>query len=161
MRWMHGCLGVAAGAWLIAAAAQPTAAQAQASERQMIDRGRYLVHITGCNDCHTAGFAESAGKTPEKDWLTGSPLGFRGPWGTTYASNLRLMVAKSPEDAWVTAVRTAQYRPPMPWFSLHAMTADDVRAMYRFIKSLGPAGQQVPAYVPPGQAPKGPVVTWP
>jgi len=55
-----------------------------------LDRGRYLVKIAGCNDCHTAGYAETAGKVPEKQWLTGDQLGWRGPWGTTYAANLRL-----------------------------------------------------------------------
>ena len=25
------------------------------------ERGRYLIKIAGCNDCHTAGYAEAAG----------------------------------------------------------------------------------------------------
>lgn len=44
------------------------------------ERGKYLVLIGGCNDCHTPGFIESDGKGPaESEWLTGSPVGFRGP----------------------------------------------------------------------------------
>lgn len=45
-----------------------------------VERGRYLVKIAGCNDCHTAGYAISAGKVDEKQWLTGDALGWRGPW---------------------------------------------------------------------------------
>lgn len=32
-------------------------------------RGKYLIVIGGCNDCHTAGFAPSGGVTPEAQWL--------------------------------------------------------------------------------------------
>ena len=55
-----------------------------------VARGRYLVLVAGCNDCHTAGFGMSGGKIPEAEWLTGDVVGFQGPWGTTYAPNMRL-----------------------------------------------------------------------
>jgi hypothetical protein len=29
------------------------------------DRARYVIKIAGCNDCHTTGYAEAAGKIPE------------------------------------------------------------------------------------------------
>jgi hypothetical protein len=32
-----------------------------------IERGRYLVTITGCNDCHTEGYAEARGEIPESE----------------------------------------------------------------------------------------------
>lgn len=57
-----------------------------------LERGRYLIKTTGCNDCHTQGYTESAGRVAESRWLTGSSLGWQGPWGTTYAVNLRLLV---------------------------------------------------------------------
>lgn len=43
-------------------------------------------------------------------------------------------------------------RPPMPWFALRDMTDDDLVAVYRFIRSLGPAGQPAPAAAAPGTA---------
>jgi hypothetical protein len=46
-----------------------------ASGKSRDDRGRYLITIAGCNDCHTAGYADAAGKIPEKDWLTGDRIG--------------------------------------------------------------------------------------
>jgi hypothetical protein len=51
-------------------------------------RGKYVLQIAGCNDCHTPGYTASGGKVEERLWLTGDQLGWRGPWGTTYASNL-------------------------------------------------------------------------
>ena len=33
----------------------------KASKSKLIERGRYLVKIAGCNDCHTAGYPEAGG----------------------------------------------------------------------------------------------------
>jgi mono/diheme cytochrome c family protein len=126
-----------------------------------VDRGRYLVRIAGCNDCHTAGYAISAGKVDEKQWLTGDALGWRGPWGTTYASNLRLLVQNMTEDQFLNHARSDQGRPPMPWFNVRDMTDDDVKAIYAYIKHLGPGGKPAPTYLPPGQEPKGPFIMFP
>ena len=115
-----------------------------------VARGRYLVKIGGCNDCHTANYEERAGAVPENEWLTGVPVGFQGPWGTTYAANLRLVIGALTEEQWMKRAREA-LRPPMPWFNLRDMTNSDLRAIYRYVKSLGPAGQPAPAYVPPGE----------
>jgi hypothetical protein len=52
-------------------------------------------------------------------------------------------------------------RPPMPWFALRDMTRDDLRAVYRYIRQLGPVGEPAPAYVPPGQPAKTPVIRVP
>ena len=146
---------------LILGAALLASATAQCAFAQSVERGRYLVKVGGCNDCHTPGYVQSAGKVPEKQWLTGDQLGWRGPWGTTYPSNLRLFMSKITEAQWVTTAKTAQYRPPMPWFTLHDMTEQDLRAIYRFTRSLGSAGEPAPAFVPPGQEPKGPFVQFP
>ena len=70
----------------LAAQSQP----APAGKNALADHGRYLVKIAGCNDCHTPGYMANAGKVDEKVWLTGDQLGWSGPWGTTYAVNLRL-----------------------------------------------------------------------
>ncbi len=71
-------------------AALPVQAQDKKKADPQVERGRYLIQIAGCNDCHTANYAPSGGKVPEKEWLTGDALGWRGPWGTTYPTNLRL-----------------------------------------------------------------------
>lgn len=146
------------------AAAQPAAASAavtQPKASKEVERGRYIISIAGCNDCHTHGYPEAGGKIPESKWLTGDALGFRGPWGTTYPPNLRDRVLKMTEEQWVKFARTAELRPPMPWWALRAMTDADLRAVHRFIVSLGPAGMPAPAYVPPGHEPKPPFIQFP
>ncbi|HEY5780902.1 MAG TPA: hypothetical protein VIT66_03375, partial [Lysobacter sp.] len=44
-------------------------------------------------------------------------------------------------------------RPVMPDFNVRAMNEDDRRAIFHFIKSLGPDGEPAPAYLPPGEEP--------
>jgi mono/diheme cytochrome c family protein len=127
----------------------------QAAEKRMIERGRYLVQIGGCNDCHTDGYPQTDGKVPEAEWLTGSHVGFQGPWGTSYPANLRLVVQSLSEEQWLKRTRTPM-RPPMPWFNLRDMTDADLRAMYRYVRSLGPKGEPAPAAAAPGVAVKTP-----
>jgi mono/diheme cytochrome c family protein len=139
----------------VASARQPSA------QENLIQRGRYLVKIAGCNDCHTPGYLQADGNVPESQWLTGDGFGWRGPWGTTYGSNLRLFVDEMSENEWVETAKTLRRRPPMPWFNLNAMTDEDLRAVYRFIRSLGAPGGPAPAYVPPGEEPKTPYALFP
>jgi mono/diheme cytochrome c family protein len=142
---------------------------AQAAERAKgstsatdVARGRYLAIIGGCNDCHTAGYAPTGGQVPEVQWLLGDgAVGFRGPWGTTYAPNLRKVAASMTETEWVMFVRALKARPPMPWFTLNQWKEGDLRALYRYVRQLGPPGEAITAFVPPEAAPKGPVIQWP
>lgn len=120
------------------------------ADKAVSARGRYLVSISGCNDCHTPNYPESGGKTPQSDWLTGNPVGFQGPWGTTYPSNLRLGLQAMSEAQWLQRARSPM-RPPMPWFALRDMSDADLKSIYRFIRALGPKGAPAPAYAPPGQ----------
>lgn len=123
----------------------------------MLKRGEYIVRIGGCNDCHTAGYAENGGTTPVAAWLTGSPVGYQGPWGTSYATNLRLTLQGMTEAQWIGYARLPRL-PPMPWFGLRDMSDEDLRAVYRYIRSLGAAGERMPAAVPPGGKVTTPVV---
>lgn len=130
-------------------------------DMQVVERGRYLVKVAGCNDCHTAGYLMTEGKTPVSDWLTGDVLGWKGPWGTTYSTNLRLAAQPFNEDQWVLMAKNLRRRPPMPWFNLNVTKDEDLRAMYQFLRYLGPAGKPAPDYVPPGKEPTGPYATFP
>ncbi|MGE3569520.1 MAG: c-type cytochrome [Burkholderiales bacterium] len=137
-----------------------TAAAAAAGDKASTERGRYLVATSGCNDCHTAGYIPAAGKVPEAQWLKGDAVGFRGPWGTTYPSNLRRYFAGVSEQAFIADVRSGRMRPPMPWFNLAAMTDADLRAIHRYVRSLGEPGAPAPAYVPPGEEPATPYIVF-
>jgi mono/diheme cytochrome c family protein len=157
------CLLLIAGMTATAAAEEKvyTIGQVKPVDKKTEERGRYIIKIAGCNDCHTAGYAEAAGKISEKDWLKGDTVGWRGPWGTTYASNLRLYMQNLSEDQWILVSRMVEFRPPMPWFVLREMTEQDLRAIYRFIRNLGPAGEPAPSYLPPDQEPRGPIILFP
>jgi hypothetical protein len=150
MRWL-----VIFGA--VCVAALPLAAFAADNEIS-VERGAKVAITHGCHDCHTQGYAESEGKLDPAAALKGSPIGWRGPWGITYALNLRLTVAEKvkSEDEFVQFAKTFKTRPPMPWFNVHAMEETDVRSLYRYIKSLGEPGDQVPNAVGPGEEPKTP-----
>lgn len=123
-----------------------------------VEAGRYLVIVGGCNDCHTAGYLQTEGNVPEADWLTGSPLGWRGPWGTTYPANLRLTAQTLTEDAFVTVLHTRKTLPPMPWMNTAVMSETDARAIHRYLRALGPKGEAMPAPVPPDQEPQTPYI---
>jgi mono/diheme cytochrome c family protein len=138
-----------AAAVLAALLATTTVAVASTWDAATVARGRYLVTISGCNDCHTPGGMEKGPAVPEQEWLTGVAMGFQGPWGTTYASNLRRVINGLTEAQWVAHARQPRL-PPMPWFNLKEMSESDLKAVYAFVRSLGPAGQVTPAYVAPG-----------
>ena len=137
-------------------------ATAHQSANTQIERGRYIVEIGGCNDCHTTGYAQAGGKAAETDRLKGDTLGYRGPWGTTYPTNLRLSFSKLTEDAWVKYAKALMTRPPMPWFNVRAMTDADLRAVYQYVKSMpGGLGTAAPTALPPETAPPQPFIQWP
>ena len=114
----------------------------------MVERGRYLAITGGCHDCHTGGYTEAAGHVPADTWLTGTNVGFKGPWGVSYPTNLRLSVQRLTEEQWLQHARAPRL-PPMPWFNLRDMADEDLRALYRFIRAIGPSGQPAPAPVAP------------
>lgn len=117
------------------------------------EAGRYLFMVGGCNDCHTVGWDQSDGKLPETEWALGKPVGFRGPWGTTYPENLRLSAAEHTEQQWVQMFRQGAGLPPMPWENYRDMAESDLVALQAFLRSLGARGAHVPASLPPGQEP--------
>jgi mono/diheme cytochrome c family protein len=128
------------------------------SDRAQLERGRFLVAYGGCNECHTPGWRDNDGNVPPTRWMTGSTIGFRGPWGTIYPTNVRLWFQVSTEADWLQAVETRAGHPPMKWIDLRALSIADRRAIYRFIRALGPAGVPAPNDVPPGREPTTPYI---
>lgn len=168
---MRSVKGLVAGAALVlAAACEPAtpdepgpagvdaggAAAPMVTAATPIEAGRYIVQVGGCNDCHTEGYAAAMGDIPEERWLTGSIVGFRGPWGTSYPSNLRRTVQAMTEDQWVETFRTRKGLPPMPWMNVAAMAESDARAVYGYLRALGAAGDLAPAPLGPGVEPQTP-----
>lgn len=150
-------------ALLVAAAAGATVALAGASGRNAalearVERGRYLTLLGGCNDCHTPGTFYGA---PDYErTLSGSELGWVGPWGVSFPRNLtpdaETGIGKWSERNIVDALRTGMrpdgsvLAPPMPWPMYATMTDDDAFAIAAYLKSLKPVQHRVPARIAPG-----------
>lgn len=100
-------LALGMGQSLSAGSAEPPHVEAAGD----LEAGRYVVIMGGCNDCHTPGYGPVHGEVPESLWLTGADTGFNGPWGTTYAANLRLTLSRMTEDQWVEYAHTFETRP--------------------------------------------------
>lgn len=141
------------GAGTMMLALAPAAAKDTTFDRD-IRWGRHLIATSGCNDCHTPGYLMKDGHVPEPEWLAGDAMGWQGPWGTTYPANLRLLFSAMTEQQWLVRARQP-FRPPMPGASLRHMSNAELKAIFRYVKSLPVKGKLAPAYVPPG----GQVVT--
>ena len=95
---------------------------------------------------------------------------FAGPWGISYAINLtpddETGIGLWSEQVFVNALKTGRHMgvgrpimPPMPWSSTAAMTDDDLKAIYAYLRSIQPRKNQVPDAVvaePPAPAPSTP-----
>ena len=136
---------------------------AEMTAAEKIARGKELSYSAGCNDCHTPGTFYGAPDTTRL--LSGSELGWEGPWGVTYPRNLtpdpETGIGSWTEEQIVTAVRTgvrpdgSPILPPMPWPGFAHMSDADVQALAAFLKSIPHISHQVPDRVPPGSPATG------
>ena len=125
---------------------------ARAADPQ-VTRGKYLVQIGGCTDCHTPG--HFLGKPDAARYLGGSDVGFGMPGhGVFVGPNL------TPDKGtglgnWsahqiVTAIRTGKrpdgrmLAPIMPWRGFASLTDADALSVAAFLKSLTPVSNKVP-----------------
>lgn len=83
-----------------------------------------------------------------------------GPWGTSFAANLTPDQATGlggwTSERFIKTMRTGKHLgvgrdllPPMPWFDIAALTDQDMKALFAYLKSLKPIANQVPQPVPP------------
>lgn len=131
--------------------------------------GQKLVDFGGCNDCHTPGGL--AGMPDLERKLAGSEIGWVGPWGTSYASNLTPDVETGlgalSEEQLVTLMRTGQRAdgtpllPPMPWPNFAFLDDAEMRAIAAYLKSVPAVKHARPANLPPGQVASGPTIAFP
>ncbi len=150
-----------------------TTSQQSATTAPKVDpvvRGRYLVTIMSCNDCHTPGYFYGAPDTMRR--LSGSDVGWVGPWGVVHARNLTpdstTGIGSWTSDQIVTALMTggtpdgSQLAPIMPWGNYSGiLDHDDALAIAAYLKSLPPVGHKNLDRIPPGQKPTGNNVTFP
>jgi mono/diheme cytochrome c family protein len=145
------------------------AKQTEMTTADKIARGRRLVHTSGCVDCHTPGTFYGAPDTTRM--LSGSELGWQGPWGVSYPRNLTpdqaTGIGSWTEDQIVTAFRTGHrpdgtpLLPPMPWPAYAFLTDEDAYSISAYLKSIPPIDHKAPDRLPPGTKPTGPVLSFP
>jgi hypothetical protein len=114
--------------------------EAKRQQTIVIDRGRQVIKTMGCNSCHTQDYMIKRSNIPEEDWLLGSTLGFHGTYGTAYPTNLRLLLNNMTEDEWLVLAKQMREDSPMAWIMLSTTVDQDLRAIYKFVKHLGPKG---------------------
>ena len=141
-------------------AANPDSATTMTAEAK-IEMGRRLTVIAGCTDCHTPGSFYGAPDMSRN--LSGSELGWTGPWGTTYPSNLtpdtETGLGSWSEEQLVTAIRTGKrpdgspILPPMPWPLYSQLTDEEAYAVAAYLKSIPPVRHAKVATLPPGAKP--------
>ena len=135
-----------------------------AADPAAIARGKYLVAIAGCNDCHTPGYF--FGKPDMARFLGGSDVGFEMPGlGTFVGPNLtpdRATGLGSWTDAQVVTALQKGERPDgrmlapiMPWHAFANLTPQDAQAIVAFLRSLPPVKNKVPGPFGPTQKPTG------
>jgi mono/diheme cytochrome c family protein len=156
------CLVAVTGAYLA------TLPAANAASTHEIARGKYLVTIGSCTDCHTPG--SFFGKPDMSKFLGGSDVGFAIPHlGVFVGPNL------TPDKAtglgnWtaaqiITAITTGmtpqgrKLAPSMPYEAYKNLTTSDARAMAAYLQSLPPVSHQVPGPFGPNETPTSFVMT--
>ncbi|HSV01147.1 MAG TPA: cytochrome c [Roseiarcus sp.] len=127
------------------------------AEDAQIARGRYLVTIAGCSDCHTPGAL--LGAPDMKRYLGGSDVGFAIPGAGVFVGENLTPDKESGLGKWtdaqiVAAIRTGktpegrQLSPVMPYPALSHLSDADAQAIVAFLKSLPPVANQVKNFGP-------------
>lgn len=179
-RYLVPCVATVVGAVVILfASAQGSSAQ-QPQNNAVVERGRYLVRITGCHDCHSPKVkgmtpdldralsgrpATTSLPTPSKDEVHASPdlTAWTGPWGSSIAANLTPDAAtglgnRYNEASFIATMRTGKkpngtpVMPPMPSDVYQNMTDDDLKAIFAYLKTLKPIRNAVYAGITPPAA---------
>lgn len=148
---------LAAGLGLAAALVAVSGASA---DNTQVARGKYLVTISGCSDCHTPGYF--LGKPDFSRLVGGSEVGFVIPgMGVFVAPNItpdkETGLGNWSEQDIVTAIQTGKrpdgriLAPAMPYHDYAHLTKEDAFAVAAFLKSLPPVHNKVPGPFGPGE----------
>lgn len=123
-----------------------------------VKRGRFLVNLTGCSDCHTPVDNHHV-PIPGLDFSGGQVL--QAPWGTVASANLTPDPSGIPyydEAMFIKAMRTGtvgarELSKTMPWSVLGNMTDEDLSGIFAYLKTLKPIHHRVDNAAPPTLCP--------
>ena len=125
-----------------------------------VARGKYLVTISGCNDCHTPGYF--LGKPDQDRFLGGSDVGFEIPGmgvfvGRNITPDKETGIGTWTTEQIVTAIQAGlrpdgrELAPVMPWHAFAQLTPEDAQAIALFLQSVPPVSQAIPGPFKPGE----------
>ncbi len=111
---------------------------------------------------HPADLAAGPPPAPQGAWnvaATATFTGWSGPWGVTYSSNLTPDEATGlgswTEDVFLQTIRNGKHMgtgrpllPPMPVPALQALSDDDLKAMYAYLRTIPAIANRVPDAAP-------------
>jgi mono/diheme cytochrome c family protein len=151
----------------LAAALCLGASAASAAELE-VARGKYLVTIAGCNDCHTP--ESFLGKPDFSRRLGGSDVGFAIPGkGVFVGANLtpdkETGLGNWTDDQIITAFTAGLWpdgrrlAPIMPWQALTQLSPDDAHAIVAYLRSIPAVKNAVPGPFGPKEVPSTLVFT--
>lgn len=123
-----------------------------------VKRGKFMVNLTGCADCHNP---------VDNHHVSIAGLDFSGgqvipaPWGTVASANLTPDPSGIPyydEATFIKAMRTGtvgtrRLNKTMPWSVLGNMTDEDLAGMFAYLKTLKPIRHRVDNTEPPTLCP--------
>ena len=117
-------------------------------------RGKYLVTLAGCADCHTP---QDAHGQPIAGLDFAGGFVFDGPWGRVASANLTPDPSGIPyydESLFKEAMRTGYVKARklnqiMPWHGYRGMTDEDLTATFAYLKTLQPVRHRVDNSQPP------------
>lgn len=159
MNWIRG-----RAVLLVCAVAISLTACSQEAEKSDAERGKYLVTLAACSDCHTPG--TFLGKPDMTRFLGGSDVGFEIPQlGAFYAPNLTSDKATGLggwTDEQIATVLTTGVRPDgrvlvpvMPYGYYANLTPEDLKAIIAFLRTLPPVQNKVIGPFGPTETPTG------
>jgi cytochrome c553 len=158
--------------------AQSTPSSWRSATARLIERGRYLATIGACNDCHSPKIDAQQTPDPKRPF-SGRPqttmapsqnpneirasldlTAWSGPWGVSYGANLTPepetgIGRRYTEETFIKTLRTGKkpegevLLPPMPWALYKAMSDDDMRALYAYLRTIPAVKNNVRNAVPP------------
>ena len=141
--------------YLIRSAPEPLDAPVQGPDLSTPEkRGKYLVTIAGCSDCHTP---QDAQGQPLPDMDFGGGLILDGPWGRVASANLTPDPSGIPyydQVLFTEVLRTGHVKARklnqiMPWHSYRGMTDEDLAAVFAYIRTFKPVRHHMDNAKPP------------
>jgi mono/diheme cytochrome c family protein len=135
---------------------------AQAADPAAVARGKYLVTIASCHDCHTPGYF--LGKPDMARYLGGSDVGFELPGlgvflGPNLTPDKETGLGNWTDAQIVAAIQTGatpsgrMLAPIMPYHAFANFTPQDVQAIVAFLRTIPPVQHKVEGPFGPSQTP--------